>query len=109
MKERDITTGKKVLVLGAGQLGAAVLEYLVPAVTQRDGAVSVIVSPGSRDSRGKLQSETHQKLADAGAKFISVDVAASTIDALKNHFADFDTVINCMGFRGCEPRQGAGL
>lgn len=98
MKERDTTTGEKVLVLGAGQLGAAVLEYLVPAVTQRDGAVSVIVSPGSRDSRGKLQSETHQKLADAGAKFISVDVAASTIDALKNHFADFDTVINCMGF-----------
>lgn len=47
MKVRDITTGEKVLVLGAGQLGAAVLEYLVPAVTQRDGAVSVIVSPGS--------------------------------------------------------------
>ena len=49
MKERDITTGEKVLVLGAGQLGAAVLEHLVPAVTQRDGAVSVIISqaPGT--------------------------------------------------------------
>ncbi|WP_320726325.1 aromatic alcohol reductase [Enterobacter sp. 118C5] len=98
MKERDIKTGENVLVLGAGQLGAAVLEYLVPAVTQRDGAVSVIVSPRSWDSRGKLQSETHQKLADAGAEFIAVDVADSSTETLKTHFLDFDTVINCMGF-----------
>lgn len=98
MKERDVKTGEKVLVLGAGQLGAAVLTWLIPAVTQRNGAVSVIVSPDSRDQQGNLKSDIHQKLTDAGAKFISVDVAASTIDALKNHFADFDTVINCMGF-----------
>ncbi|EMZ5812489.1 aromatic alcohol reductase [Klebsiella aerogenes] len=98
MKERDVKTGEKVLVLGAGQLGAAVLKCLIPAVTKHNGAVSVIVSPDSRDKQGNLQSDTHQKLADTGAKFISVDVAASTIDALKNHFADFDTVINCMGF-----------
>ncbi|EBH9036917.1 TPA: aromatic alcohol reductase [Salmonella enterica] len=98
MKERDVKTGEKVLVLGAGQLGAAVLDYLIPAVIQHNGAVSVIVSPGSRDKQGNLQSDIHQKLADAGAKFISVDVAASTIDALKKHFADFDTIINCMGF-----------
>ncbi|ASG88504.1 aromatic alcohol reductase [Salmonella enterica] len=98
MKERDVKTGEKVLVLGAGQLGAAVLDYLIPAVTQHNGAVSVIVSPDSRDKQGNLQSDIHQKLADAGAKFISVDIAASTIDALKNHFADFDTIINCMGF-----------
>lgn len=98
MKERDVKTGEKVLVLGAGQLGAAVLTWLIPAVSQRNGAVSVIVSPDSRDQQGNLKSDVHQKLTDAGAKFISVDVAASTIDALKNHFADFDTVINCMGF-----------
>lgn len=98
MKERDVKTGEKVLVLGAGQLGAAVLTWLIPAVSQRNGAVSVIVSPDSRDQQGNLKSDIHQKLTDAGAKFISVDVAASTIDALKNRFADFDTVINCMGF-----------
>lgn len=98
MKERDVKTDEKVLVLGAGQLGAAVLTWLIPAVNQRNGAVSVIVSPDSRDQQGNLKSDVHQQLTDAGAKFISVDVAASTIDALKNHFADFDTVINCMGF-----------
>lgn len=98
MKEHDFDTAKKVLVLGAGQLGVAVLDHLVPAVTQLNGIVSVIVSPASWDKQGKLLSDSHQKLADAGAEFISVDVAASTIESLKSHFAEFDTVINCMGF-----------
>lgn len=98
MKEHDFNTAKKVLVLGAGQLGAAVLDALLPAVTQLNGIVSVIVSPASWDKQGKLLSDTHQKLADAGAQFISVDVADSTIESLKAHIASFDTVINCMGF-----------
>lgn len=98
MKEHDFDTAKKVLVLGAGQLGTAVLDHLVPAVTQLNGIVSVIVSPASWDKQGKLLSDSNQKLADAGAEFISVDVAASTIESLKIHFAKFDTVINCMGF-----------
>lgn len=98
MKKDNVTTDQNVLVLGAGQLGAAVLESLVPAVTAQNGSVCVIVSPGSFDEDGNLISETHQKLADAGAKFIAVDVADSSIAALKPHFVGFDTVINCMGF-----------
>lgn len=44
MKQSNNQVGEKVLVLGAGQLGASVLASLVPAVTQRNGSVSVIVS-----------------------------------------------------------------
>lgn len=51
MEEHNVATDEKVLVLGAGQLGAAVLDSLVPAVIQRNGAISVIVSPGSWDAR----------------------------------------------------------
>ncbi len=98
MKDNNVTTGEKVLVLGAGQLGAAVLDSLVPAVIQRNGTVSVVVSPGSWDERGTLLSDTHQKLADMGAEFIAIDVAGSTEAALKDHFANFATIINCMGF-----------
>ncbi|MDD9654185.1 aromatic alcohol reductase [Klebsiella pasteurii] len=98
MEEHNVATDEKVLVLGAGQLGAAVLDSLVPAVIQRHGAVSVIVSPGSWDARGKLRSATHQKLADRGAEFIAVDVASSTPASLKDLFANFATIINCMGF-----------
>ncbi|WP_238084887.1 MULTISPECIES: aromatic alcohol reductase [Pseudescherichia] len=98
MKQRNDQTGEKVLVLGAGQLGSAVLASLVPAVTRLQGVVSVIVSPGSLNEQGKLRPEVHQQLADTGAKFIAVDVAASTVETLKERFNDFDTVINCMGF-----------
>lgn len=98
MTERNVNQGEKVLVLGAGQLGAAVLDFLIPAVTRRNGSVSVIVSPGSLDQQGNLLADDHQRLADSGATFMAVDVAASTIESLKPHFAGFDTVINCMGF-----------
>ena len=98
MEEHNVATDEKVLVLGAGQLGSAVLDSLVPAVIQRNGAVSVIVPPGSWDARGKLRSAAHQKLADRGAEFIAVDVASSTPASLKDLFANFATIINCMGF-----------
>jgi len=94
MKEQ----AEKVLVLGAGQLGAAVLEYLLPAVTKLKGSVSVMVSPGSFNNEGKLLADAHQQLAGRGATFIAADVATSPVASLKTHFAAFDTVINCMGF-----------
>lgn len=47
MKSDNLNHEEKALVLGAGQLGAAVLDALVPAVIQRHGAVSVIVSPAA--------------------------------------------------------------
>lgn len=98
MAEHKLHSGEKVLVLGAGQLGAAVLQHLLPAVTQREGTVCVIVSPSAWDEQGQLRASTHQKYVDAGAKLIPLDIAACTTDSLKDQFKEFDTVINCMGF-----------
>lgn len=98
MRESHIHAGEKVLVLGAGQLGAAVLSSLIPAVRRQNGTVAVIVSPGSWGDRGELLSASHQQLAAAGAEFIACDVAAGTVASLTGPFAEFDTIINCMGF-----------
>ncbi|HFZ8993347.1 TPA: aromatic alcohol reductase [Citrobacter freundii] len=98
MSEHNFDTAEKVLVLGAGQLGAAVLDALIPEVTALNGSVTVIVSPDSRDERGMLRSDAHQNLADAGAEFQFVDIATSTSESLKPLLREFDTVINCMGF-----------
>ena len=98
MRESHINAGEKVLVLGAGQLGAAVLSSLIPAVKRQNGTVAVIVSPGSWGDRGELLSASHQQLAAAGAAFIACDVAAGTVASLTGPFAEFDTIINCMGF-----------
>nr|WP_315298978.1 aromatic alcohol reductase [Raoultella terrigena] len=98
MQDRKLTSPEKVLVLGAGQLGDALLSALVPAVAQRMGSVTVIVSPESRDAQGRLRYESHQKHAAAGAKFISLDMAVATTASLREIFLGYDTVINCMGF-----------
>ena len=98
MKTDNLNHEEKVLVLGAGQLGAAVLDALVPAVIQRQGTVSVIVSPAARDEAGQLRSANHQALADAGATFLAVDIAGSAMETLADQFRGFTTVINCMGF-----------
>ena len=71
MKTDNFNHAEKVLVLGAGQLGAAVLDALVPAVIERQGTVSVIVSPAAWDEAGQLRSANHQALADAGATFLA--------------------------------------
>lgn len=63
MKTDNFNHAEKVLVLGAGQLGAAVLDALVPAVIERQGTVSVIVSPAAWDEAGQLRSANHQALA----------------------------------------------
>ncbi len=98
MRESHINAGEKVLVLGAGQLGAAVLSSLIPAVKRQNGTVAVIVSPGSWGDRGELLSASHHQLEAAGAEFIACDVAAGTVASLTGPFAEFDTIINCMGF-----------
>ncbi|VDA52070.1 hypothetical protein BANRA_00015 [Klebsiella pneumoniae] len=98
MKTDNFNHAEKVLVLGAGQLGAAVLDALVPAVIERQGTVSVIVSPAAWDEAGQLRSANHQALADAGATFLAVDIAGSAMETLADQFRGFTTVINCMGF-----------
>ncbi len=64
---------------GAGRdnWGASVLASLVPAVTQRNGSVCVIVSGRSRINRAKRRLAAFiEQLADAGARFIPrVDIA----------------------------------
>ena len=98
MKSDNLNHEETVLVLGAGQLGAAVLDALVPAVIQRQGTVSVIVSPAAWDEAGQLRSANHRALADAGATFLAVDIAGSDMETLAGQFSGFTTVINCMGF-----------
>ena len=88
MKSDNLNHEETVLVLGAGQLGAAVLDALVPAVIQRQGAVSVIVSPAAWDEAGQLRSANHRALADAGAPFSPSTLPVATWRRLLVSLAD---------------------
>ena len=98
MKSDNLNHEEKVLVLGRDNWAPPLLDALVPAVIQRQGAVSVIVSPAAWDETGQLRSANHRALADAGATFLAVDIAGSDMETLAGAFSGFTTVINCMGF-----------
>lgn len=91
-------TGEHILVLGAGQLGAAILDALLPAVTPLGSTITASVSPGSLDEDRQPLSARHQHYAEAGVRFIPLDIAACSVESLVPMFEQYDTVINCMGF-----------
>ncbi|ARP75997.1 aromatic alcohol reductase [Bordetella genomosp. 6] len=83
------------LVLGAGQLGMAVLRALAP----RAGAsqVTVLVSPGAAASPGGQEARDLAWLRGMGVEIIGFDLASGE-EALKNIFGGYRTVLNCTGF-----------
>lgn len=81
------------LVLGAGQLGMAVLRALAPRVAPLQGAVTALVSPHSAESPEGPGPE----LRRLGADVIGFDLAADQT-ALQDLFRRYKTIINCTGF-----------
>ncbi|ARP80332.1 aromatic alcohol reductase [Bordetella genomosp. 8] len=93
----DVTTPRGVLVLGAGQLGMAMLSALAPRLCASQTPITVLVSPGtlrqaSPPGTGKLAA-----LRDLGVEVIGFALA-SDMASLRTLFAAYDTVLNCSGF-----------
>lgn len=89
---------KDILVIGAGQLGLAVLNALQPRVSALGGDVTVLVSPDSLEHGTTPTDESLKRFSDQGVKFKSFDLANINHQALVAFFADFNTIINCTGF-----------
>ena len=87
------TSYKKILVLGAGELGLAVLEGLVAQQAEhRDLELSVLLRPTSSASRDVLNAWQVQ--------VVEGDLAAQSVEELTDIFRPFDAVICCSGFAG---------
>jgi hypothetical protein len=86
------------LVLGAGQLGMAVLRELLPRVGSASTPVTVLVSPGSLSTPSEVEARSVAELQAAGAHVSGFDLAMSTPGELASLFARFHTIINCTGF-----------
>ncbi|MBJ7554350.1 aromatic alcohol reductase [Marinomonas spartinae] len=89
---------KDILIIGAGQLGLAVLNALQPRVSALGGDVTVLVSPDSLEHGTTPTDESLKRFSDQGVKFKSFDLANINHQALVAFFADFNTIINCTGF-----------
>jgi len=87
------------LVLGAGQLGMAVLRELAPRAQAVQETLTVLVSPRTVDSPLAQDVATLQELRSLGVEVLGFDLASDeqTLAAL---FERYRTVISCTGFVG---------
>jgi nucleoside-diphosphate-sugar epimerase len=84
------------LVIGAGELGLAVLRALREEDAANVGSISVFL----RGPFKGLEARVVDALTSEGLRIISGDLATDTVEDLAAAFAAFDTVICCTGFVG---------
>ncbi|GFM74527.1 2'-hydroxyisoflavone reductase [Pseudomonas cichorii] len=92
MHSHDTATTDTILVLGAGELGMAVLRELAARPAAR---VTVMLRPSAFDKR-----QTLEELSALGIEVVSADAANDSEESLAALFSGFDTVVSCLGFAG---------
>lgn len=88
----------KILVMGAGQLGLAVLNALQPRVSALGGDITVLVSPSSLENGATPVDESLKKFTTKGVKFKALDLSNISQEALVVFFSEFNTIVSCTGF-----------
>src|SRR5690606_19150722 len=86
------------LVLGAGQLGMAVIRELAPRRQNAETPLTVLISPKSLESPNAPEKHSRAELLALGAQLLPFDLSACTTEELTRLFRRFRTVISCTGF-----------
>ena len=99
-----------VLVLGAGELGTAVLTNLASHPLSQTGgsgsghSISVLLRPSTiaaaADPANAKRGEELRRLTALGIALVPGDVQTDSVDDLSTIFAPFDTVVGCLGMTG---------
>jgi hypothetical protein len=88
---------QNVLVLGAGQLGMAVLRALSPRMRGGEASITALVSPDTADHPPRQDARHVEGLRAMGVDVIGFDLASDEAQLAKL-FETYDTVLNCTGF-----------
>ena len=87
------------LVLGAGELGMAVLRSLARrAIPTPAPALTVLLRPGADSSADRGKQAEFVELHSLGVSFVYSDLATESEASLADIFGRFETVIGCTGF-----------
>ena len=90
---------KKILVLGAGELGMPVLRSLAQRAKNVDGVnISVLLRASAAASNVPDKQRDVAEIRDLGIDTIIGDLVKSSIDELSAVFGQYDTVIGCAGY-----------
>ncbi|GGA86337.1 hypothetical protein GCM10011491_12450 [Brucella endophytica] len=85
------------LVLGAGQLGMAVLRALAPRVRAANELLTVLVAPQMVNNPSEQDRANLAELKALGLEIMGFDLGADE-NALADLFKRYRTVVNCTGF-----------
>lgn len=101
-----------ILVLGAGQLGIAVLQGVTKRIGSAATRVTVLLRPPS-DEQEMLEERQQEVVARAlGVNIVHADLASDSVSQLATKFAPFSTVVSCTGFvagRGTQRKLTAAV
>ena len=90
------TPAATTLVIGAGELGLAVINGLLEQNPESAESISVLLRPTADAAGGQVG----RRLRGKGLQIVHGDLATETVDGLAAIFAQFDTVVCCTGFVG---------
>lgn len=97
---------ERILVLGAGELGMAVLRALSGSAGRSGTAtVSVLLRPATVESSDPAKQHELARIRQWGVAIEPGDVVAWTSAQLAEVFSGFDAVISCVGFSAGEGTQ----
>lgn len=92
------TLNTSILVLGAGELGMAVLREIAVMAAPRGVRVSVLLRPATLQSTTVDKQKELAELRALGIELLAGDLVNDTQADLAAVFAPFDTLISCIGF-----------
>ncbi|KQU55362.1 2'-hydroxyisoflavone reductase [Rhodococcus sp. Leaf278] len=89
---------RKILVIGAGELGMPVLRNVVRrAAGVAESVVDVLLRGTTIDSTVPAKQHDVEEIRELGIGIVRGDLVENTVDDLAAVFADYDTVIGCTG------------
>jgi len=89
-----------ILVLGAGELGMAIVRTLVRRTAPAAIPVAVLLRPATIQSTDPVKQKDVAELRSLGVEIVPGDLSEQSGAALAAIFRRFDTVISCTGFVG---------
>ena len=94
----DMLLTRSILVLGAGELGMAVLRPLSKRAAAAGVSVAVMLRPATIGSEEADKRAELARLRELGVEPVPGDIAAASVAELADLFAPYDTVLSCIGF-----------
>ncbi len=93
----EMASTQRILIIGAGELGTAMLEGLAGR-SKNQSSIAVLLRAATVDSVDANKLRANAYLRSLGATLVAGDIVQDSEERLASIFGDYDTVIVCSGF-----------